>query len=110
MPFESEAQRRYAYATHQPWAAEFEAATPKGMKLPERKHPKPAKRSKRKIVLVKPHVRRGARKGRKKVAQKAMPKKMPHGSRLGPLTKRMKPMPGKAMGQKRALDRMRGGY
>ena len=35
MPYKSEAQRRYMYAVHPKLAAEFEAATPKGAKLPE---------------------------------------------------------------------------
>lgn len=39
MPFESQAQRRFMYAKHPELAAEFEAATPKGEKLPEKKHP-----------------------------------------------------------------------
>lgn len=36
MPFKSEAQRRFMYATHPKLAEEFEAATPKGKKLPEK--------------------------------------------------------------------------
>jgi hypothetical protein len=36
MPFRSQAQRRYLYAKHPEVAKEFEAATPKGKKLPER--------------------------------------------------------------------------
>jgi len=39
MPFKSQAQRRFMYARHPELAAEFEAATPKGKKLPEKKHP-----------------------------------------------------------------------
>lgn len=35
MPFESQAQRRFMYAKHPKLAKEFEAATPKGAKLPE---------------------------------------------------------------------------
>lgn len=35
MPFRSQAQRRYLYATNPKVAAEFEAATPKGAKLPQ---------------------------------------------------------------------------
>ena len=35
MPFKSEAQRRLMYAKHPDLAKEFEAATPKGKKLPE---------------------------------------------------------------------------
>ena len=36
MPFKSEAQRRYMHANHPEIAKEFDAATPKGAKLPER--------------------------------------------------------------------------
>ena len=36
MPFKSKAQRRALYAKNPKVAAEFEAATPKGAKLPER--------------------------------------------------------------------------
>lgn len=35
MPFKSQAQRRYMYSQHPELAAEFEAATPKGKKLPQ---------------------------------------------------------------------------
>ena len=35
MPFKSEAQRRFMYAKHPELAKEFQAATPKGAKLPE---------------------------------------------------------------------------
>ena len=35
MPFKSEAQRKFMYAKHPKLAKEFEAATPKGKKLPE---------------------------------------------------------------------------
>ena len=35
MPFKSQAQRRKLYATNPALAREFEAATPKGKKLPE---------------------------------------------------------------------------
>ena len=41
MPFQSQAQRKYMYANHPEIAKEFEAATPKDKKLPERKHKKP---------------------------------------------------------------------
>lgn len=41
MPFESQAQRRWMYANKPEMAKEWEAATPKGKKLPERKHKKP---------------------------------------------------------------------
>jgi len=34
MPFKSQAQRGYMYANHPEIAKEFEAATPKGEKLP----------------------------------------------------------------------------
>lgn len=34
MPFRSQAQRGYMYANHPSIAKEFEAATPKGKKLP----------------------------------------------------------------------------
>lgn len=40
MPFESQAQRKYMYANHPEMAKEWEAATPKDKKLPERKHKK----------------------------------------------------------------------
>ena len=43
MPFESEAQRRYMYSQHPKLAKEFEAATPKGKKLPEYKNKKKSK-------------------------------------------------------------------
>lgn len=36
MPFVSMAQKRYMYAQHPDLAKEFEAATPKGAKLPSR--------------------------------------------------------------------------
>lgn len=36
MPFKSQAQRRKLYATNPKVAAEFEAKTPKGKKLPEK--------------------------------------------------------------------------
>ena len=35
MPFKSQAQRKYMYAKHPKMAAEWEAATPKGKKLPK---------------------------------------------------------------------------
>ena len=35
MPFKSQAQRGFMYATHPGLAKEFQAATPKGIKLPE---------------------------------------------------------------------------
>jgi hypothetical protein len=35
MPFVSQAQRGFMYANHPELAKEFEAATPKGAKLPE---------------------------------------------------------------------------
>ncbi len=44
-PFLSKAQRRFMYANHPEIANEFEAATPKGAKLPEH-----VKRSKSKKV------------------------------------------------------------
>lgn len=37
MPFASQAQRRFMHARHPKLAKEFEAATPKGRRLPERK-------------------------------------------------------------------------
>jgi hypothetical protein len=37
MPFESQAQRGFMYANHPEVAKEFEAATPKGKKLPYKK-------------------------------------------------------------------------
>jgi hypothetical protein len=38
MPFESQAQRGYMYANHPKLAKEFEAATPRGKKLPYHKN------------------------------------------------------------------------
>lgn len=35
MPFKSQAQRRWMYATHPEMAKEWEADTPKGRKLPD---------------------------------------------------------------------------
>jgi hypothetical protein len=40
VPFKSQAQRRALYAKDPKLAAEFEAATPKGKKLPEKVKPK----------------------------------------------------------------------
>ena len=37
MPFQSQAQRKFMYSQHPELAKEFEAATPKGKKLPEYK-------------------------------------------------------------------------
>jgi len=37
MPFKSEAQRRFLYARYPELAKKWEAHTPKGKKLPERK-------------------------------------------------------------------------
>jgi hypothetical protein len=45
MPFKSQAQRAYLYANNPKVAKEFEAATPKGAKLP--KHVKPKKKAKK---------------------------------------------------------------
>jgi len=45
MPFKSQAQRKYLYATHPEVAKTFAAATPKGAKLPKKVRPK--KRPKR---------------------------------------------------------------
>ena len=45
MPFKSEAQRGYLFANHPEVAKEFQAATPKGAKLP--KHVKKADAKKR---------------------------------------------------------------
>lgn len=36
MPFKSEAQRKFLYATNPKLAAEFEKKTPKGIKLPKK--------------------------------------------------------------------------
>lgn len=44
MPFKSEAQRKFMYANHPKLAAEFQAATPKGKKLPEYVNDKPKRR------------------------------------------------------------------
>lgn len=43
MPFKSQAQRAYMYANHPEMAKEFEAATPKGKKLPKHVKKKPKK-------------------------------------------------------------------
>lgn len=51
MPFQSQAQRRYLYAKHPAVAKEFEAATPKGAKLPQRKGKKPTRDEKVKAGL-----------------------------------------------------------
>lgn len=40
MPMKSQAQRRYLWANNPSVAKEFEAATPKGKKLPARLHKK----------------------------------------------------------------------
>lgn len=40
MPFKSQAQRRFMYATKPKLAKEFESKTPKGKKLPEKARPK----------------------------------------------------------------------
>lgn len=48
MPFKSEAQRRFMYATHPKLAAEFEAATPKGKQLPEHVKSKPTEKGRKK--------------------------------------------------------------
>jgi hypothetical protein len=46
-PFRSKAQRRYLYANNPELAKEFEAATPRGKKLPERISKKKKKRGKK---------------------------------------------------------------
>jgi hypothetical protein len=46
MPFVSRAQRAYLYANNPKVAKEFEAATPKGKKLPEHVEPKKKKAKK----------------------------------------------------------------
>ncbi len=46
MPFKSQAQRRFMYAKHPGLAKEFEAATPKGKKLPQHVAAKPKPRKK----------------------------------------------------------------
>ena len=74
MPFRSASQRRFAYATKAPWAAEFEASTPASEKLPERVAPKSA--PKRRIVPVKAHLRKPA-KPKAKPMKKHPAKKMP---------------------------------
>lgn len=53
MPFKSKAQRRFMYARHPELAEEFEAATPKGKKLPEKVKSKKKKRVVRKKRTVK---------------------------------------------------------
>lgn len=45
MPFKSKAQKGYLYANNPKVAKEFQAATPKGAKLPE--HVKPTKKRKK---------------------------------------------------------------
>jgi hypothetical protein len=40
MPFKSQAQRKFMYSQEPELAKEFEAATPKGKKLPEHVKPK----------------------------------------------------------------------
>lgn len=45
MPFVSKNQRKYMYAKHPELAKEFEAATPKGKKLPEHTKKKKVSRS-----------------------------------------------------------------
>jgi hypothetical protein len=47
MPFQSQAQRAFMYMHHPQLAKEFEAATPKGKKLPLRKHIKRHHKGKR---------------------------------------------------------------
>ena len=49
MPFKSEAQRRFMYAKHPDIAAEFQAATPKGKKLPAKVSDHDLKKSERKM-------------------------------------------------------------
>lgn len=46
MPFVSEQQRKFAFATRQPWAKEWAKHTPKG-KLPKRVRPKKRRRKRR---------------------------------------------------------------
>ncbi len=48
MPFVSKQQRKYMYSQHPEMAKEWEAATPKGKKLPERVKPKSKKKTARK--------------------------------------------------------------
>lgn len=71
MPFQSQAQRRFLYATDPKLAKEFEAATPKGAKLPE--HVKKKKRNRamlhdtptitaRQRKAATPRTKKGARK------------------------------------------------
>ena len=47
MPFRSKAQRKFMYAKHPEIAAEFEAKTPKGKKMPEHVKAKPKKRGRK---------------------------------------------------------------
>ena len=47
MPFKSQAQRGSLYANHPKIAKEFEAATPKGKKLPKHVKPQPKRRGSR---------------------------------------------------------------
>jgi hypothetical protein len=49
VPFKSQKQRAYLYATHPKIAAEFEAKTPKGKKLPVRVGTKKTTRKKRRF-------------------------------------------------------------
>ena len=53
MPFKSQAQRGFLYAVHPDIAKEFEAATPKGAKLPKKIGTSKTKKT-RSLASVKP--------------------------------------------------------
>jgi hypothetical protein len=48
MPYKSKAQRKWMHANKPDLAAEWDAATPKGKRLPEHVKPKPRTKPKRK--------------------------------------------------------------
>lgn len=59
MPFKSEAQRRYLFAKHPEVAEEFAQATPKGKKLPEKRHPEKTLKKAHTLGLVDAYERFG---------------------------------------------------
>lgn len=59
MPFKSQAQRGFMYANHPEIAKEFEAATPKGKKLPEHVA---GKKKKKKKASLEDNVKHGLKK------------------------------------------------
>ena len=62
MPFKSQAQRRYMFATHPKIAKEFEAATPKGAKLPKRVTKKKLLTKNKKLIKYKSISKRSKKK------------------------------------------------